>query len=126
LKKIVFWPRPERGKKMPKKKMNGFVKFVLLVLTTFFVIAMAMSVVLITSPRKAHAEQQMDLRNGTLTVWADVLKVQGIPKEITDPVVAYQLYSGQLKKVVVNGKIISYQPQSGVQYTNPWSVTPVR
>lgn len=93
-------------------------------------ISMSMAVVaamLFLAVRNAHAERQLSLKDGTLTVWADVMKVTDIPKEITDPEIAFRLVSGQLKCVVIAGKTILYRPSDGdgVQYNEgPWIIIP--
>ena len=103
------------------KKMTG-LRITLFVWIAFFVFAMAMCIVL-AMPKKAHAERQVFLKDGTLTVWVDVMKVDGIPKEITDAEVAFELVSGQLKEARIDGKVVTYRPSSGVQYVSPWKVT---
>lgn len=102
--------------------MDGFAKFVF----WFFILGMVMAVIgiMATMPPKARAERVISLKDGTLIVHAEVMRVRDVPREITDPAIAFQLYSGQLKSTEVDGKIISYQ--LGVQYTDPWSVTPVK
>jgi len=97
----AYGRKEEEMRKEEKKKVNGFVKFLLFALTVGFLVAMLMSVMLTAFPRKAHAERQTSLKDGTLTVWADVMKVPGVPKEITDPEIAFKLYTGQLKEAVV-------------------------
>ena len=80
-----------------------------------FAIAMAMAIVLATAPRKAHAERQMTLKNGILTVMVDVLKIQNIPREITNPETAFKLYSGQLKETTVTN-----QGKTTRHFSFPW------
>ena len=53
--KTYFGPEPGRRMEM-KSQMNGFVKFVLLTFMMVFIVAMVMSIMLFTYPRKAHAE----------------------------------------------------------------------
>lgn len=93
------------------------IRFVPWVMFILFVAAMAMCIVL-AMPRKVHAERQAYLKDGILTVWADVMKVDGIPKEITDPEIAFQLVSGQLKKARVEsqGNITNH-------FSFPWAKT---
>jgi len=100
---------------MKKQEMSGFVKFILLVLSVMFAIAMAMAIVLATAPRKAHAERQMTLKNGILTVMVDVLKIQNIPREITNPETAFKLYSGQLRETTVTN-----QGKTTRHFSFPW------
>lgn len=104
-----------------RSKMNGFTKFVLSVSGVMILISMVMCIILVT-PKKVHAERLLFLEDGTLTVWVDAMKVDGIPKEITDADIAFKLVSGQLKETRIDGKVITYQPSSGVQYVSPWSV----
>jgi hypothetical protein len=105
------------------------VKFVWLAV---FVGAMMMCFITMF-PRACRAERQVYLKDGTLTVWADVMKISGIPKEITNAEVAYKLVSGQLKKARVEsqGKITNHfsfpwaktkteYPSAIVEYTGVW------
>ena len=110
-------------------KMSPFVKFVLVILTGVFVIAAVMAITLIVSPKRAHAEDLVlfQMEDGTLLVYSQTMKIPDVPEEIRKyPKLVFQLVTGQVKRVLINGKAITYQPQQrGVQYTdppNPWLV----
>jgi hypothetical protein len=103
------------------KKEWSLVSFLLIIL---LIIVMA-GFIGFAVVEEAFAERQLSLENGTLKVFADVMEVKGVPEEITDPEIAFQLVSGQLRCVVIGGKTIRYQPSDGVQYNERhWIVIP--
>lgn len=99
-----------------------------------FVGAMVMCFVTIF-PRTCRAERTMSLKDGTLVVHAEVMRVHNVPREITDPDIAFKFLSGQLKEARVAGKgkttfLLSFPwiklsteyPQFIVAYRGAWSV----
>lgn len=123
-----------------KKKMGSFAKFVLIMLIGMFVVALLMVVVLVT-PKIAHAELVPTIENGVLIVRdiPVVTKVPGVPEELVNANLAYRLVKGEIDEVIIRDEIgkssysfalplikgrVDYADKMVSYYHGKWSVNP--